>query len=71
MHAQDVGFRILKRSSDGEDVLQQSEDLADETAQSYDKPYIRCIERRGKWNELRGRQKAAGKAWHGGSAART
>jgi hypothetical protein len=47
MHAQDVGLGILKRNSDDEDVLQQSEDLADKTAQSYDKPYIGCIERRG------------------------
>lgn len=30
-------FRILKRDSSDEDVLQQSEDLADKTAQSYDK----------------------------------
>ena len=30
-------FRFLKRNSIDEDVLQQSEDLADKTAQSYDK----------------------------------
>jgi hypothetical protein len=63
-------FRALKRNSNDEDVLQQREDPADETAQSYDSSERGCIETRQE-NELRGKQQLQGRAWNDRSAART